>query len=138
MTSQTQSNKYPGLKGPEFESAFNAGYIDLGLLNPEMLKLMSPNDVFLKKMREAVLRNVVRLILKRKGKVSYIRDPEWTLKSLFNENIQLPKLIRGALAEALEAMFDVPMKVILTGKKGKTGFGWSIKVPELEDVLAKY
>jgi len=117
--------KYPGLAGLEHEKALTQGYVDLGLINPDM-KGLEGN----KKIRAVILRHVVKLLIASKGKQAFIRDPEWVLKKVYPGQMVKTNL-KVHLEEALEAMFDMPVWVTVTGFKGKTGFGWRFKAPAL-------
>jgi len=115
---------YPGLAGMEHEAAIGKGYVDLGLIDP---KGEGPKDT---KLRAAILRNVVKLLIASKGKQAFIRDPEWVLKEVYPGQM-VKTVLKEKIEEALEAMFDMPVSVTISGFKGKTGFGWRFTAPAL-------
>jgi len=115
---------YPGLGGGKSMAAMNVGYVDLGLVNPYG---EGPKD---KKLRSTILRYVVKLLIASKGKSVFIRDPEWALKEVYPGQ-KVKTVLKEKVEEALEAMFGVDMLVVVSGFKGKTGFGWRFKCTDL-------
>jgi hypothetical protein len=115
---------YPGLQGMEHEAALGKGYVDLGLINPQG---EGPKD---KKLKASILRHVVKLLISSQGKQAFIRDPEWVLKQVYPGQM-VKTVLKDSVEEALEAMFDMPVSVTISGFKGKTGFGWRFKAPAL-------
>jgi len=123
---------YPGLAGLKHENALAKGYVDLGLLDGDLLKKMSPGGPALKEMRALILKHIVKLLVGKPGKTAYVRDPENVLGVIykgFSKNVQSGLVAH--IEEALEAMFDKPVKVTVGSFMGKTGWGWRFKSKEL-------
>lgn len=121
--------EYPGLQGSKHEQAMNKGVVDL--------RLVDPNDPTLKskKKKAAVLRSVVKLLIRSKGETVRVYDPEWVMKSVYPGKM-VKSVVKEELEEALEAMFEKSIKVMIQGKKAKTiGWTWMIAVPGLKKVL---
>lgn len=112
---------YPGLGGGKGQAAMDKGYVDVGLINPNA-KTLPKNKV----VRSAVVRGVVKLLVRSAGKEAFIHDPEWALKVLY-EGQMVKTALKDHVQEALEAMFDMTIPVTISGFKGKTGFGWRFK-----------
>lgn len=123
-------SEYPGLVGSKHEQALNKGIVDLRLVDPDDPTLES------KKKRAAILRNVVKLLIRSKGETVRILDPEWVLKNAY-PNKMVKDVLKKSLEEALEAMFEKSMKVLIQGsyKKSKAGWSWMIAAPGLKKVL---
>lgn len=115
---------YPGLQGMEHEAAIGKGYVNLGLIDPQG---EGPKDV---KLKAAILRHVVKLLIASQGKQAFIRDPEWVLKAAYPGQM-VKTVLKEKIEEALEAMFEMPVSVTISGFKGQTGFGWRFKAPAL-------
>lgn len=120
---------YPGLVGQEFTTGLTKGYLDMGLVDPKAKGIDSP--AFQKK----VLREVVKLLVASKGKSAFIRDPEWVLKVVFNYGM-VKNVLQDGVREALEAMFEKKVAVLIAGLKGKSGFGWRLSAPGIASGVA--
>ena len=116
---------YPGLAGVEHDTAIGKGYVDLGLIDPQEEGLAKNA-----KLRASILRHVVKLLIASKGKQAFIRDPEWVLKEVYPGQM-VKTVLKEKIEEALEAMFDMPVPITISGFKNRTGFGWRFKAPAL-------
>lgn len=121
-------DEYPGLVGPKHEAMLNKGIVDIGLINPDM-------NLKDKKVRAVILRNIVKLLMKKKGTMVIVRDPEWVLKGVYPGKMVKDEL-KADLQEALEAMFEEKIKVAIKGKKVPSGFSWVVEATGLAAVLS--
>lgn len=120
-------DEYPGLEGPKHETALSKGIVDVGLINPDM-------NLKDKKVRAAILRSIVKLLMKKKGTMVVVRDPEWVLKKVYVGKMVKDEL-KADLEEAFEAMFETKIEVGIKGKKVPSGFSWTIGAKGLAKVL---
>lgn len=121
-------DEYPGLVGPKYEAMLSKGIVDIGLINPDM-------NLKDKKVRAAILRSIVKLLMKKKGTMVIVRDPEWVLKGVYPGKMVRDKL-KADLQEALLAMFETKITVGVKGKKVPSGFSWMVEAPGLAEALA--
>lgn len=130
--SWSKPTEYPGLKGSVFRDWLGKGVLNLGLLDPQTAKPAG------KKLKAAIWRNIVKLLIEAKGGTVYVSDPEWTLKGLYPKGY-ITGALEGDLGEALGLLFDTDdvhvqvKKIMKVPKLG--GWGWTIEAKWLKKLI---
>jgi len=126
----TKPSEYTGLKGSLHKEAISKGYLNLGLVNPDL----AGEDA---KLSAQVFRNLVRLLIQGEGKTE-ISDPEWVLKRIYPGSL-IVKVLAEDIQDALETIFDsaVPVSIKLGTHAVLGGFGWLLTAPSLKSLVKK-
>jgi hypothetical protein len=121
---------YPGLKGAEFKKWLGKGVLNMGLLDPHGTKAD-------KKLKAAVWKNIIKMLIESKGAMVYVSDLEWTLKLIYPSGY-IKGQLKDDLEESLQLMLDKTIYVSIykvDKVPGIGGWGWSIESKWLKKVI---